>query len=884
MVLSTIAHCLRDRVWAVLLLGSCLTCGAALAAASGQADNPEMDTANGVLLADGCTGQCADDRRMTPAPPRRQPLPAKPQVTQPKEPAAAALPAQGALSTGDEALYRAAVTDARAGRSSQAVASLKPLVERYPARQDLLGDYAVILGWDGQDAAALQLVDRIDRETAPAYVLENLAGSARRQKNLALAEALYLKSSARFPQRVEPRVGMVYVYADSGRLNEATVLAADLRTAHPRDPAVLEAFASVATTRQDYFAALAAYQAILVEAPTHRGARRGKAQLMARLGAPQLALEMADREPGLFTDAERAALTADRTAHLIRWGGASADQGYGPQRFAELDRAIAESDAVGARALAPENVLSPVERQLALDRITALQQRVRMQDTIALYEAMARRPEPMPVYTKAAAASAYLYLKQPERARDLYREVVAAEPGNVGNELGLYYALSESEDYAGAKAQIEKLAAATPRTINAYSPPTTQPNPAAVSVHLALAMSPLLANRPGEAWERTRQLHEQAPNNVEVSTGLGSTMRARGWPRLAERQLAWGLALDPHNSGALGERAGALLEMNDYPGAEAELAKGRAAAVEDGRVIRSGRLWEVHNMNELNIEAAYGRSAGGGPAGNRDYVLDAHLYSRPLSYNYRAFAHLYSSQGTYDAGTGRHERAGIGLEYSSPFYLATAELSQDLNQSKTGIAASLAWTPNDFWTVRGLVDSATTATPLQARLAGINARRYGAEVIWRAHESRSAAVGVDRLEFSDGNRRDIVQLRWTERVYAGPVYKLEITPAVYASHNSSAAAAYFNPSRDLATSVEFANEWLQWRRYQRTFRHRLAISVGDYRQQGFASGYTAGVRYEQEWTADDRLILRYGIGRSLHPYDGVRVARNYLYASLNWRF
>ena len=44
------------------------------------------------------------------------------------------------------------------------------------------------------------------------------------------------------------------------------------------------------------------------------------------------------------------------------------------------------------------------------------------------------------------------------------------------------------------------------------------------------------------------------------------------------------------------------------------------------------------------------------------------------------------------------------------------------------------------------------------------------------------------------------------------------------------------------------------------------------------------LRYEQEWDADDRLALRYGLGRTVHPYDGVKTTRNYVYLSLNWKF
>jgi biofilm PGA synthesis protein PgaA len=200
------------------------------------------------------------------------------------------------------------------------------------------------------------------------------------------------------------------------------------------------------------------------------------------------------------------------------------------------------------------------------------------------------------------------------------------------------------------------------------------------------------------------------------------------------------------------------------------------------------------------------------------------------------------------------------------------------------VAASLAFTPNDQWTFRGTADSSANETPLQARLAGINARRGSAEVIWQANESRSAALSYAQMNFTDGNRREAALARWTERVIVGPVYKLEVTAGLYASSNSLAGAPYFNPSRDFSPTLEFANEWLQWRRYTRAFRHRVVVAVGNYWQEGFGTGHAYGARYEQEWDADDRLTFRYGVGRSLHPYDGVQTPRNYGYFALNWRF
>jgi hypothetical protein len=95
---------------------------------------------------------------------------------------------------------------------------------------------------------------------------------------------------------------------------------------------------------------------------------------------------------------------------------------------------------------------------------------------------------------------------------------------------------------------------------------------------------------------------------------------------------------------------------------------------------------------------------------------------------------------------------------------------------------------------------------------------------------------------------------------------------------------YFNPSSDFSPTLEFANEWLQWRRYTRAFRHRLVASIGSYWQEGFGTGSVYDARYEQEWDANDRLTFRYGIGHGEHPYDGEQTTRNYCYFYLNWRF
>jgi biofilm PGA synthesis protein PgaA len=793
--------------------------------------------------------------------------------------------AAGVPAENGDALYRSSIEDARAGRTDDAVRGLESLATRYPDRQDILGDYAVVLGWAGRYDDAIKLLPRIDRASAKPHVIEGLSNTARNLKQFDLAESLAREAMARSPERAEPRINLALILADAGKRDEAADVIIKLRSEFPNRVDVLDAYAYVAWSRREYFIALVAYQRILVREPANRPAMRGKILTLARIGAPHLAGELADRNPGVLSTNERELIAADRTAHEIRWGAiAASDVTLGADRFAMTDRALAQSDAAARRALDPKAELTPAERQLSYDRLIALRDRSRMKEAVQLYEALAARPGGVPAYVKAAAAAAYLNQKMPEKARDLYQASLAEDPNNLEASLGLFYSLAESEDHKGALAQIDRLVAATPKWIDAWSDATIRENPAYTRVLTARAVAPLYANQPGETEERLRALKNEAPHNTDLRISHASAMRARGWPRAAAEELRLVLTLDLNNVRALGERAGALLETRDYRAAESTLLTARTLAPEEGVVLRSARLWEIHNMRELSVTAGYGRSGGAGPTGTRDFTVESFLYSSPINYNYRVFAHVYSAEARFAAGVGRRNRTGVGVEYRNPLIIATGEVAHDWNGDDLSGSVSLGFTPNDYWTLRGTFDTSTVDTPLQARLAGVSARHATAEAIWRAHESRSAAVALGYYDFSDGNERYSLSGRWTERVISGPVYKLEVTAGLFTSRNSAAAAPYFNPSRDFAPSVQFENEWLSWRRYSYAFRQRLIGTVGQYWQENFGTGFMGELRYEHEWLADDRFALLYGIGRSLHPYDGAQTGRNFGYSALNWRF
>ena len=794
--------------------------------------------------------------------------------------------AHGQGPSSPDGVHSDAVAAARAGRFDEALPALGDLVEAHPHSDRYRHDYAVVLGWAGRDAEALTQAERIDRERAPAYVLEGLGRSARNLGQATLALELLETAVRRFPERIESRVGLALALAESGQPNAADRALDALPPALRDELEVLAARAYVAESRRDDFAALAIYERMLAREPANRSALRGRIFATARVGAASLAEELAARNPDLVRPGELDALRADWTAARIRWGAIAAAQGAGPSRFAEIDAALGDSDALAARWLAQGGKLDGVERQLLFDRLVGLHDRYRMADAITLYERLVADAIAVPAYARVAAAGAYLYVERPEPARHLFVGVLAEAPDHFAANLGLFYALVETEDHDGAARRIEYLVSITPKKINAYSPLTERPNPAYQTAVASRSMAPAYADLLARAEAETAALVAAAPFSMPLRENAAAVASLRGWPRRADEGLRWILAAEPENGIADAERVEPLLAVHEFRAAERAAAHGSAVAAEDRRALIAEDHWKVHNLRELYVDATFGRSTGGAPTGTRDYAIDAWLFSVPLAYDWRAFAHGYFAAARFADGPFDWQRLGAGVEYRVRDLRLTAEVNGGVGDggSKPGGALGGQWWANDHLSVAVGVQSQSNAIPLQARNAGVSGASAAAGFTYRFDESRSVAAAVDVLDFSDGNFRTVLGATWFERLVTGPVFKLDMTAALYASANTLDNAPYFNPSRDLTPTVAFAGDWLTWRRYARSFRQRLSVTLGAYWQDGFGTGVISGAQYEHVWELDRRLYLRYGIGTLSRPYDGERTRRDYALITLDWKF
>jgi len=767
--------------------------------------------------------------------------------------------------------------------TSQQIQRLKQRSESNPGNKRFLYEYLTALGEAGRDDELLASVSKIELATAPVSVLARAGRAANNLKRFGLAVELYEAAITRAPDRTDVVAGLAYSLIDDRKPDDAVaMLEARKRSMWQKIP-LLEAYAEALQARRESVHALLVYDRILELEPGNRAAMRNRIFTVARIGAPHLAVELAQQSAGVLSEDELLVLKSDQAALTTRWG-AAADQSA-PDRFGNTDIALVENERL-LQELQPAKKNEAAARRLQFDRIEALRNRARMREAVALYESLVAEGVEAPAYGLIAAADAYLYLEQPGKARDLYLRALEQNPDNFSAQVQLFYAYSDGEQHRDALEQIDRVVATTPKRVAAYSPLTIADNPDYASATATAAAARGYQDYLDEAQRRLEDLRMLAPYNMEMRDKLAVVYGARGWPRRAEQEHLWILAVEPAYRESRVGYANTLRELQDWTPAGREVAALEVAYPEDRQVQRAARQWRIHNMRELQVDAGTGKSSGGaGPLGTKEHALETRLYSQPIAQDWRAFLHQFEASATFPDGKGYRRRLGAGAEYRVRDLRVAAELSDGYDSSSDlGVSLAGAWSRDDHWSFEGAVDSSSNDIPLQARLADVRGKSLRAGVTWRANESRNLGASFQTLDFSDGNRRNIVTGSAFQRLLTGPMWKLDGAAALYASNNSASNVNYFNPDEDFGLDLTLIGEQRLWRRYDRSFAHRFFFMLGSYRQQGFGSGETGAIRYEHEWSLDNHVGLRYGAQRSVHPYDGAREYANFYNLSLNWRF
>lgn len=595
--------------------------------------------------------------------------------------------------------------------------------------------------------------------------------------------------------------------------------------------------------------------------------------------------------PGSVAPLQLATLQQQALAQQLRWAVAERDQRTGLARFAALDRLLAELDAAlvqqqaAAAQAAPEDARAWQDLLVALssDRLLALLERGRPDEVIALYERLRASGATLQPYALVAVADALAQQRRSAEAVPLYEAALLREgepPGlPVENWFGLIYAYLDTGRFEEAEALLARLEAETPALLR-LAPAAGLPNPEYSGVKGMRGFLLLYTGRLKEAQQHFDALTQEAPFNASYAEGAAEAELLLGHPRAALAQLEALSANHPYDRNIRAEYAQTLLTLNEFAAAR-RIGESLAADFPDSTFVRKfERQQRAVTGAFLEMETAAG-TGGGQAVADRSWSLDARLSSPLIGDEWRVVYDQALGWGDTGDQEGRWARGGLGLGWQRGGWLAEAKVQQaNGGPYRSSAAGLLSYRASDHWLLSASVDGNSRDVPWKARVADIGARDASASAAYLVDDGRRFDLSLQRLMFSDTNRRTAASLSWRERWTSGPRLQLESVLGAYTSRNRLQDTPYFSPSRDASLQASLRGQWLSWKRDDRQFFQALEVGAGRYHQTGFGSGTVWVLRYEHQWNLGPRLQVRYGLSLSRHPYDGVSEQQRGVFVSL----
>ncbi|PZX34716.1 Membrane protein [Cupriavidus phytorum] len=787
--------------------------------------------------------------------------------------------------------YDALIRRARAGDYAPALTMLRERVARAPLDQRAAWDRIVIAGWAGRPDEVLEAYGNLGQTRAmPPEVLAAVAGALRDQRRWDEALARYREGRQRFPAQAVFALGEVKVLADSGQAAEAVALGQALVQ---REPAAVDSRLALAYAQAragEPYAALFEVDQAYLRAPRRADVVREYVGALQRAGLPEAALRVAGEHPELFDQRARLALELDAAAELVRL--ADMPTRTEAERFAIADRALARYDALlpALQALGPP--AAPQLRRARIDRLAALHARVRMQDVVNEYEALRAEGVEIPAYALGDVAAAYLYLRQPEQAAPLFRQVRDAYPQGLDAETrlkaqtGLYYAHAEAEAFDPAAQAVAQASTEQPRWRWVRGQPMRQPNDLWLQAEQTATRADLQADATESAQQKLEDLVRKAPGHSGLRAALADVYRARGWPRAAEGELKLAETLTPRSLPVEVQQGHAALDLQEWRQAELLRDDTLARFPEDLTARRLDREWQVHNKAELRIEGYRGLANDSAVVGNGNFGIEAVLYTPPINYDWRAFGGIGYATGRFDEGRVDYRWARAGAQWRVRDLTVEGELSlHGYGQgARQGGRIAADYDIDDRWRVGASAALRSTGTPLQALKHGIYADTVQAYARWRRSEASEWMLTVAPSRFSDGNDRLEAGVSGVQRFYTAPHLKADLLVDLWASRNSRADTPYYNPRSDLTVLPSVRLTHMLYRRYETVWEQQFLAGTGAYSQRGFGTGAILLVGYGQRFRTNDVFEVGATVTGTSRPYDGQRERELRIVFDMTYRF
>ncbi|WP_248805385.1 poly-beta-1,6 N-acetyl-D-glucosamine export porin PgaA [Pseudomonas sp. MWU13-2100] len=793
-----------------------------------------------------------------------------------------------------DASYDQLIRQARDGSYTPALVYLRQLP---PPQQSVgqISDHLQIASWAGLDTEVISVYETQGaRRTLPTQALTAVARAYRNLKRWDEAERLYRQALEREPRNADLQLGLAITEADGGDPQDAVRRAREQVARQPDDPSRRMALGYALTRSGADSDALFEYDQAFVRASDKPEVIREYLFALERARLPEPALRLAQRHPGLIDAVATRRLEGELAAERVRL--AELPTRTEQERFVVADRALADYDRLLAAWSADPRAHDDVVHW-RIDRLGALKARSRNADVLSEYQKLLDEGVTVPPYALRWIASAYLAVREPEKAVALYRQILSAPTADpvdqAGDTSALVYALIESDQPEEARSLAQALAITVPPRLQLKGVPGGVPNDAWLDAQqLAAQMGQHNGDLPASE-QGLDALVAQAPGAVDLRVAQADMYLARAWPRRAEALNKETESEAPRDLGLEVAQANTALALQEWRQLDVLTDDVAVRFAESLQVQRLERLREVHDMAELRVEAYTGKSFGGGATGagavtgSRDYGIESTLYSPPISDDWRLFTGAGYAFGRFTEGDARRRWQRLGVENRSRDMTLEAEVS---NQSygygdKLGARLAAAFNIDDHWQYGGSLERLSAATPLRALNSDISANSASAFLRWRADESREWKLAFTPSHFSDGNNRTETLLTGREGIYSTAHVQVDLGLEVGTSHNSkSEDVPYFNPKTDFSVLPTVNVNHVLYRRYETQWSQQFQIGVGAYSQRDYSTGAVALLGYGQRVSWNDVLEAGANLSWISRPYDGDRERDVQLTVDLTYRF
>ncbi|ROT44441.1 poly-beta-1,6 N-acetyl-D-glucosamine export porin PgaA [Pusillimonas sp. NJUB218] len=641
-------------------------------------------------------------------------------------------------------------------------------------------------------------------------------------------------------------------------------------------------------TTPEIYQALRQAQNAYQLAPDNTQARRQYIFALRDARLSNAALAMAQRYPNAVSSDELRVLQADEAAELTRL--ASTPSRNQEERYRLADQALQRYDQYLNDWQKQGLSDTAIYRRIELDRLQALHARQSMQTLVDTYEAMQRRGVTIPSYLLNEIASAYLYLKQPEKATALFQAALNAERLDSAevndDELAYYYALQESGEHAAARAHLTALSNRQGPWRRVAGNPQPLPNENFLNTARTSAIDPIYAGQVGNAIDQLQQLADEAPRDAGLRIALGNAQYLQGFHRQAEVTLKQAESLEPQNPELISAQGMNALSLHEWE--QARLLKDYAVThyPESPATQRLKEEWETQQKYELQISAVRGHATDSPVTGGKDFRTEATLYTPTSDNGMRYFGGAGYAQGDFEEGELNQRWLRAGAQWRTRDLIIEGDVSSQQYGYGTKIgarAAATAWL-NDQWQVGAQAAWRPVSTPMRALKNNIWGKRLDLWVQRNGKDDSQWLLAFAPTRFSDGNQRFEARLSGRERLYSSAEFTAHLELDVSASRNSRTDVPYFSPRQDLEVFPGLVLTQTLYQRYDTVVTHSLQLRAGLYKQRDYSAGSVMAVGYGVRYQTGKNVDIQANVLGVRRPYDGKQERELRFQLELNLRF